>query len=268
MEKLKKGILSEGFALEYRTTKVFEELNFDVLPNQSFQDANSDKNCEIDLIAMNKINGSKGLFVLECKGTSSKNKLILIESYEKPGKLPNYCFRNFSSENQIVFYYDFIDLGQQASPLVTYTGDFFKPDGSRVSKNETKSNFFKGVNQLLDGMSAYLYHISRDKKSNKDEYFCYPCIVTNAEILVAQFTGGPSDVQPKLSKVPWAIYQNFETYSEGFLNACTWRDGQASGTERVKKSLPYIWIVNIENISKFSELPTGSLNYDDEPRFE
>lgn len=150
-------------------------------------------------------------FLIECKGTSPENKLLLVEETNSAYYQPNNIF------TEILIPDLSIDGGLLTSggksilssknngPLQVFTGDFFKWDENKciytqAAKNEDANNLYKGVHQLNVAIAAMI--ANRQLRISQYQNILVPMIVTNAEISVVNYE------ENEIFTVPWAFYRN------------------------------------------------------------
>ncbi len=250
LDKLKSAVLQSGFSLEWQTASIFHGKDFYVRQNLLFtsfpNDGSSTKpQVEIDVLAESKKEHAD-VFAIECKGTHPDNCLVLVESPGHHEKFPTMYVNKESV---------FIDGGKEVTadhiggPYDCYTGDFFSPNSERIRADD-KTNIYKGLIQLSEGVSAYCEK-EAPKTIEKVRHRIIPAIVTNAEIWVARFSkdNSPSKKNPTLENVPWVIYRNSVSYGVGsHLGLRPW---QHSGGKGAEKKLPLVWIINVAHLNDF-----------------
>lgn len=255
-ESLRRAVLSEGYALEWRTAEVFRQLSTDVRQNVIFDTFDPQEGyratVEVDVLASIYHSVRSHVFVVECKGASSSDVLTLIEGAESfySANQPRYFLDNRVCDLSSTFT---IAPNATRGPSFSVTGDFFRRNEKsyvKASKQDEKSNLFKGITQLIAGLDAAFDDYKRQGSQFVLNSEVMPMIVTNAKIKIVRFKKPGESVnlaQPTIESIPWVMHQNSVGFGwSNFFRNIEWKN--RSGAER---RFPYIWIVNIEYLNEF-----------------
>lgn len=205
---LNEEILKSGFLLECRTAQIFLDCGHDVEQNLLSEFPSNhvpNRLREIDVLAIRAPNESVegSIYVVECKGASPKDKLVLNPSAEIKYRVPRFSFQNGRVK---LIGKDSITCNVGNKRYYCHTGDFFsrqkKGEFQRSGKQDEKNNLFHGITQLHDGLDAAFR-----KYRKLGNYEVFPLIVTNVEILIAHFAPGKRNIGQEVhtESVPWAI---------------------------------------------------------------
>lgn len=252
IDSLKHAIDSEGFGLEERVSKILADKKFTAHTNFPLGE-----NLNVDVFAYSKNYNS--IFVIECKGTSPNNYLVLWDETkrlidEKPNTNLNFKngiipFRGLEVliyENARLNYYlpdpvienSVILFDKETDPKYMtfrycYQGDFRtgKTPHKKLPRQDIKNNLYKGILQLLANLSKVQVKLA--EKIIEPAFapkWVLPVIVTNTKINVRT-------EQEQLAEVPWAIYD------------CS----RITSAKENPLSIEYVFIVNVNNLQAFIE---------------
>jgi len=261
---IRRGVLHSGFALEWQTTQILSRNNGVVLQNlllpKVFEDGSDiHAQVEIDVAAYFYLShrGYRDTFLVECKGTLTDNALVLIEASDSVGSFPSVYFSN---QRVLIATKESFMVDRNRGPFLCHTGDFFskKSEGwDKLSKQEERSNLFKGIQQIVSGIDAYFGYYRKDPNNGKYDIKLNPLIVTNAKLMVARFQkedGSIATTEPDIVGVPWAVYKNPLAFgSNNYLGKVEWEfaETEKNASSRPEMRIPYIWIVHIDYLERF-----------------
>ena len=178
-----------GFNMEFQVKKkILENMHrnnekFDVLLNQLIP--NKDDFVEVDVMTLKRPLGD---FVIECKGSSSSSRLILIQEDNAANPKEYNTTRhqiNGSHYHRIAQFKP--DKNQY---FFTFTGDFFNKQGNqlnKISKNDAENNFFKAQIQILSAIKEISLKEVEKTDGDEDIIFIVPIIITNAQIYIIDY---------------------------------------------------------------------------------
>ena len=265
VQLIKEAALKEGFAIEWEVCQTLKGLQYDVTQGAYLPHTDDpDLEVEIDIQAL----GSKNLIVCECKGAPSESILLGVQSQNTGSHRPKIP--------KIIQSKDTIELNRDLNiacnmrdshPIYCHNADFFnykkpgnnQPSYTKASKQDDKSNFFKGKVQLINAVSA-----SISSNTHVDYVFVIPMIVTNASLHAIKYSDNNGSITQKIANVPWLIFENEIKYGATDLaHQLTWTSsGLNSAPDPAPAYLPYFFVVNKNNLSEFIEAYAGkSLQY-------
>ena len=264
--KLKDAILKEGFSLEWKTNAIFSNAGYKCGQNSLWTTGTGEEDkVEIDIIATKRQISEMTTYLCECKGTIPDTPLVLLESPDlMDTAVPTF---EWSKDALILNEHKNVFSGVLSGPFHTFNGDYFtaKREGGyqKASRQEDRSNLYKGLCQLTAGLDAFFHLIAQHRPQDPKDaiHFSFiPAIVTNARIQVARFSkiGGAdaSPENPQFAEVPWALYRNSKQYVAGSaLHKVKWvktvNPQVNSPVHPDNYSLPYVWVINIEHLEAF-----------------
>ncbi|ADG25964.1 TPA: hypothetical protein JBA76_08655 [Legionella pneumophila subsp. pneumophila] len=191
-----------GFNIEFKTKKIFQELELDAEVNSIFN------GIEIDLVSPSH----KPKFIIECKGAQADTILVLIKESNDKAYTKHKVIKD--SKYGIPYY----SMGP--SIFTTFTGDFFtksKNELKRISKNDNQNNFYKALDQITKAVAA-----CTKQPLDSEMKYLYPLIVTNADIWVVDYNDMD---KPQVVNHKWVIHKvkndnqviNFEPDFESYF---------------------------------------------------
>lgn len=148
-------------------------------------------------------------FLIECKGTSPDNKLLLVEETNSLYSNANNYFSEIllpdlsSGEKLLTPGKRSITPLKGQGPLQVFTGDFFKWNNKKFTqagKTEDANNLYKGIRQLNIATEALM--TNRQLIDSKCQNILVPMVVTNAEICIVDYEAN------EIFTAPWAFYRN------------------------------------------------------------
>lgn len=251
LKALAEAAQKQGFRLEFETLSVLNEyfknnshvkkvntgINYPVNspPSNigSIQTTSITREVDVYASCSNHIHAEAYHFLIECKGTSSINKLLLVEEINSQYSQESSYFSEIILPESSISDNKLLTPGgcsiipsKENGPLQVFNGDFFKCDGSKFTqagKTEDANNLYKGVRQLNTATEALMSN--RKLIIPKCKNILVPMVVTNAEICVVDYEAD------KMLTVPWAFYRNRNDENQKYIGY-----------------MPYIIIASLENL--------------------
>lgn len=186
IQKIIEAAQKSGFNLEFKTKKVFEERGDICTFNQLINFQNNLIEIDITSRAFNEH------IIVECKGGTPDSYLILIKDPSDTNRNYNINIRENIYLNQFVYFGD--------API-TFTGDFYSNTYNRISKDDSKNNFYKAQEQIANAIPAYSDFIINSISSETN--FILPIIVTNTKIFVVDFESN----EPSAQNYKWIFHR-------------------------------------------------------------
>lgn len=257
------GIAKSGYLLEWRVAQIFYSLGtFSVeqnllLETQIPSESIPERLIEIDVLGTlaRKSEPFDDRYIVECKGSSGSDKLVLLPTSKRNLSLPSVYFGpdTVTLNGNKVF---MCDSMSRDLPPCCHTGDFFtikegKKEFSKANREDDRNNLYKGIIQLYSAMDAVFLEYRRTP------FRAFPVIVTNVEIHVAEFDlSAPPEKRITTRIVPWAAYLNPMIYRDQNGSKIGKHDWKFIGDSETKhfvfeRRIPAIWIVNIESLREF-----------------
>lgn len=223
-----KAAQMSGFNLEFKAKEILDANNYSTEIGKCY--TFNDDYIEPDIVSTQ----FKGRYLIgECKGSSADSILILIKEANKNNN--DFNSRGFkisdAPNSKLV---QFEPDGWDA--FKTITGDFYSSNLKKISKNDSKNNFYKAQNQITSGIKALADSLKNDKSEMS---YITPFILTNSEIWIIDFNKDTTQAKP----YKWALHETLAGSSLPLELAC--------GEQRNKYCLP---IINIQYFDEFVQL--------------
>lgn len=186
IRKVIEAAQKSGFNLEFKTKKVFEERGDRCTFNQLINF--NDNLIEIDITSQ----ALNDHIIVECKGGDPDSYLILIKDASNQSRRSNIKICDNIYLQQFTYFGD--------AP-VSFTGDFYNSNFNRISKDDSKSNFYKAQEQIANAIPAYSDFITRSISPESSNIL--PIIVTNTKIFVVDFELN----EPTAQNYKWAFHR-------------------------------------------------------------